>query len=130
MRAVILFDGVCNFCNGAVNFVISRDRDGYFKFAALQSAVGEELLEKHRIDKVETDSVVLIEDDKAYLHSSAALRIVRRLPGLWPILYGLIIVPKGIRDWAYRLFAKHRYRLFGRREECMIPTPEIRTRFL
>ena len=130
MPAVILFDGVCNFCNGAVNFVISRDRDGYFKFAALQSAVGEELLEKHRIDKVETDSVVLIEDDKAYLHSSAALRIVRRLPGLWPILYGLIIVPKGIRDWAYRLFAKHRYRLFGRREECMIPTPEIRTRFL
>jgi len=130
MRAVILFDGVCNFCNGAVNFVISRDRDGYFKFAALQSAVGEELLDKHRIDKVETDSVVLIEDDKAYLHSSAALRIVRRLPGLWPILYGLIIVPKGIRDWAYRLFAKHRYRLFGRREECMIPTPEIRTRFL
>jgi len=130
MPAVILFDGVCNFCNGAVNFVISRDRDGYFKFAALQSAVGEELLDKHRIDKVETDSVVLIEDDKAYLHSSAALRIVRRLPGLWPILYGLIIVPKGIRDWAYRLFAKHRYRLFGRREECMIPTPEIRTRFL
>ena len=130
MPAVILFDGVCNFCNGAVNFVISRDRDGYFKFAALQSAVGEELLEKHRIDKVETDSVVLIEDDKAYLHSSAALRIVRRLPGLWPVLYGLIIVPKGIRDWAYRLFAKHRYRLFGRREECMIPTPEIRARFL
>jgi len=130
MPAVILFDGVCNFCNGAVNFVISRDRDGYFKFAALQSAVGEELLDKHRIDKVETDSVVLIEDDKAYLHSSAALRIVRRLPGLWPVLYGLIIVPKGIRDWAYRLFAKHRYRLFGRREECMIPTPEIRTRFL
>ena len=130
MPAVILFDGVCNFCNGAVNFVISRDRDGYFKFAALQSAVGEELLDKHRIDKVETDSVVLIEDDKAYLHSSAALRIVRRLPGLWPILYGLIIVPKGIRDWAYRLFAKHRYRLFGRREECMIPTPEIRARFL
>ena len=130
MPAVILFDGVCNFCNGAVNFVIHRDRKGYFRFAALQSAVGEELLDKHRIDKVETDSVVLIEDDKAYLHSSAALRIVRRLPGLWPILYGLIIVPKGIRDWAYRLFAKHRYRLFGRREECMIPTPEIRTRFL
>lgn len=130
MPAVILFDGVCNFCNGAVNFVISRDRDGYFKFAALQSAAGEELLDRYDIDKIETDSVVLIEDDKAYLHSSAALRIVRRLPGLWPILYGLIIVPKGIRDWAYRLFAKHRYRLFGRREECMIPTPEIRTRFL
>ena len=130
MPAVILFDGVCNFCNGAVNFVIERDRQGYFKFAALQSEAGEGLLTKFGIDSVETDSVVLIEDDKAYLHSSAALKIVRRLPAPWPLLYGFIIVPRSIRDWAYRLFAKHRYRLFGRREECMIPTPEIRARFL
>jgi predicted DCC family thiol-disulfide oxidoreductase YuxK len=130
MPAVVLFDGVCNFCNGAVNFVINRDRDGFFKFAALQSEAGEELLNKYGIDKVETDSVVLIEDDRAYLHSSAALRIVRKLPGLWPILYAFIIVPKSIRDWVYRLFAKHRYRLFGRQDQCMIPTPEIRARFL
>src|SRR4029453_1728236 len=130
MLAVILFDGVCNFCNGAVNLVINRDRQGYFKFAALQSAAGEELLDMYRIDKAETDSVVLIEDDEAYIHSSAALRIVRRLPGPWPVLYGFIIVPEAIRDWAYKLFAKYRYRLFGRREECMIPTPEIRARFL
>jgi predicted DCC family thiol-disulfide oxidoreductase YuxK len=130
MPAVILFDGICNFCNGAVNFVINRDRESYFKFAALQSAAGEELLEKYGIDKVETDSVVLIEDNEAYTHSSAALRIVRKLPGAWPILYGFIIVPKSIRDWAYKLFAKHRYRLFGRQDQCMIPTPEIRARFL
>ena len=130
MPAVVLFDGVCNFCNGAVNFVINRDRDGFFKFATLQSEAGEELLNKYGIDKVETDSVVLIEDDRAYLHSSAALRIVRKLPGLWPILYAFIIVPKSIRDWVYRLFAKHRYRLFGRQDQCMIPTPEIRARFL
>jgi predicted DCC family thiol-disulfide oxidoreductase YuxK len=130
MPAVIMFDGVCNFCNGAVNFVIDRDRDGYFKFAALQSDVGGELLNKYGIDKVETDSVVLIEDGQAHLYSSAALRIVRRLPGLWPVLYGLIIVPRSIRDWAYKMFAKYRYRVFGKREECMIPTPEIRARFL
>lgn len=130
MGAIILFDGVCNFCNGAVNFVINRDREGYFKFAVLQSKMGEELLDRYRIDKVETDSVVLIEDDKAYLFSSAALRIVRRLPGIWPVLYGFIVLPESIRDRAYKLFASYRYRLFGRREECMIPTPEIRARFL
>ena len=130
MPAVILFDGVCNFCNGAVNFVINRDRDGYFKFAALQSPAGEELRDEYGIDKVETDSVVLIEDDKAYLHSSAALKIVRKLPTPWPLLYAFMIVPKSIRDWAYKLFAKYRYRLFGRRDQCMIPTPEVRARFL
>ena len=128
--AIILFDGVCNFCNDAVNFVIERDRDEYFKFAALQSAAGEGLLSKYSVDKIETDSVVLIEDDKAYLHSSAALKIARRLPGLWSLLYGFIILPTSIRDWAYKTFAKYRYRFFGKREECMIPTPEIRARFL
>src|SRR5687767_11091292 len=130
MPAVVLFDGVCNFCNGAVNFVINRDRDGYFKFAALQSEAGEELLNKYGIGKVETDSVVLIDDERAYTHSSAALKIVRKLPGLWPILYGFMIVPKSIRDWAYKLFAKHRYGLFGRQDQCMIPTPAVRARFL
>jgi len=130
MPAIILFDGVCNFCNGAVNFVIDRDQAGYFKFAALQSEAGEELLERHSIDKIETDSVILIEDDEAYTHSSAALRIVRRLPGAWPLLYGFIVLPEAIRDWAYKLFARNRYRLFGRREECMIPTPDVRARFL
>jgi len=130
MPAIILFDGVCNFCNSAVNFVIRRDSEGYFKFAALQSAAGEDLLDKYGIHKVETDSVVLIEDENAYLHSSAALRIARKLSGLWPLLYGLIIVPKSIRDWGYKLFANYRYRLFGRQDQCMIPTPEIRARFL
>lgn len=130
MSAVILFDGVCNFCNGAVNFVINRDRAGYFKFAALQSEAGEGLLNKYGIDKVATDSVVLIEGDIAYTHSSAGLKIVRKLPTPWPLLYALIVVPKSIRDWAYRLFAKHRYRLFGRQHQCMMPTPEIRARFL
>jgi len=130
MPAVILFDGVCNFCNGAVNFVIERDRAGYFKFAPLQSEIGEALIEKHTIDRAETDSVMLIEDDKAYLHSTAALRIARKLDGMWNWLYAFIIVPRPIRDFFYKLFARYRYSLFGRQDVCMMPTPEITARFL
>lgn len=130
MSAIVLFDGVCNFCNGSVNFIIERDKENYFKFAPLQSQIGEELLQKYEIDKAETDSVILIEDEKAYMHSTAALRIARRLGGIWSWLYAFIIVPRGLRDFIYRLFAKNRYRLFGKQDACMMPTPEIRQRFL
>ncbi len=130
MGAIVLFDGVCNFCNGAVNFVIGHDKTGYFKFAPLQSEIGEELMARHRIDKHETDSVILVEDDKAYLHSSAALRIARKLDGIWSWAFGFIVVPSPVRDFLYKLFARYRYKLFGRQEACMIPTPEIRARFL
>ena len=130
MPAVILFDGVCNFCNGAVNFVIEHDKAGYFKFAALQTDLGLELRTKHNIDEVETDSVILIENDMAYVHSTAALRIARHLDGIWSCAYVFIVVPGRMRDWAYRLFAKYRYRLFGRQDTCMMPTPDVRARFL
>lgn len=130
MGAVVLFDGVCNFCNGTVNFIIERDKAGYFKFAPLQSEIGEELSAKHHIDKAETDSVIVIEDDEAYTHSDAAMRIARRLDGFWSWAYAFRIIPRPIRDFAYKLFAKYRYKLFGRRDECMMPTPEIRSRFL
>jgi predicted DCC family thiol-disulfide oxidoreductase YuxK len=130
MSAIVLFDGVCNFCNGSVNFIIKRDKENYFKFAPLQSKIGEELLQKYEIDKAETDSVILIEDEKAYTHSTAALRIARKLNGVWSWLYAFIIVPRGLRDFLYRLFAKNRYRLFGKQDACMMPTPEIRQRFL
>lgn len=130
MGAIVLFDGVCNFCNASVNFVIERDKAGYFKFAPLQSEIGEELIAKHGIDTAETDSVIVVENDRAYTHSSAALRIAKRLDGLWSWAYGLVVMPKPIRDFFYRLFAKHRYRLFGRQDACMMPTPEIRARFL
>jgi predicted DCC family thiol-disulfide oxidoreductase YuxK len=129
-NAIILFDGVCNFCNGSVNFIIDRDPEGYFKFAPLQSEIGEKLLAEHKVDKSVTDSVILIEDDKVYTHSSAALRVARKLSGAWSWFYGFVIVPKFIRDFAYRLFAKNRYRMFGKQEACMLPTPEIRSRFL
>jgi predicted DCC family thiol-disulfide oxidoreductase YuxK len=130
MAAIVLFDGVCNFCNGSVNFIIGHDRDGYFRFAQLQSDNGKELLDKFGIDTDETDSIILIEDEKAYTYSTAALRIARKLSGLWSSFYLLRIVPRFIRDFFYKLFAKYRYRLFGKRDVCMMPTPEIKQRFL
>ena len=130
MAAVILFDGVCDFCNGAVNFVIGRDKAEYFKFAALQSDLGSQLRSKYAIDEIETDSVILIENGIAYLRSTAALRIARHLDGIWSWSYVFIVVPRRIRDWAYNLFAKYRYKLFGRQETCLIPTPDVRARFL
>ena len=130
MKGIILFDGTCNFCNGSVNFVIERDAENYFKFAPLQSEVGIELLEEYNIDKVETDSVILIDNDKAYTYSTAALKIAKHLKGAWSWLYAFIIVPKFLRDFAYKTFAKNRYRLFGKTEACMMPTAEIRERFL
>src|SRR5215213_3673186 len=120
MSAVILFDGVCNFCNSSVNFIIERDPAGYFKFAPLQSEIGEKLLAENGVDKVETDSVVLIEDGKVYTHSTAALRVARKLDGAWRWFYYFIFVPRFIRDAFYKLFAKYRYRLFGKKDECML----------
>ncbi|MGD9627684.1 MAG: thiol-disulfide oxidoreductase DCC family protein [Pyrinomonadaceae bacterium] len=130
MGAIVLFDGVCNFCNASVNFVIARDKAGYFKFAPLQSEIGEELSTRHGIDKIETDSVIVIENERVYTHSSAALRIARHLDGIWSWAYVFVIVPKPIRDLLYRLFARNRYRLFGRQDACMMPTPDVRARFM
>ena len=130
MSAIILFDGVCNFCNGSVNFIIERDAENYFKFAPIQSDVAQSLLEKHNINKAEIDSIILIEDEAAYTHSTAALRIARKLDGVWSWFYVFVVVPEFIRDFFYKLFAKYRYRLFGKTEVCMIPTAEIREKFI
>jgi predicted DCC family thiol-disulfide oxidoreductase YuxK len=129
MGAIVLFDGVCNFCNGWVNFIIAHDRSGYFKFAPLQSDIGQELRAKSSVEE-SIDSIILVENETAYIHSTAALRILRRLDGIWSMFYGLIITPKPVRDFFYKLFARNRYRLFGKRDVCMVPTPEIRERFL
>ena len=141
MGAFVLFDGVCNFCDAWVNFVIERDRGAYFKFAPLQSEAGQKISAEYGLrsetaerapvdDTVPIDSVILVEDGKALTHSTAALRIARRLDGLWPWAYVLIVVPRPIRDFFYRLFARYRYRMFGRKDECMVPSPEVRARFL
>lgn len=129
-NAIVLFDGVCNFCNNSVNFIIERDSDNYFKFAPLQTEVAGELAKKYGIDKENTDSIILIDDGQAHTHSTAALKIARRLDGFWSVFYAFIIVPKFIRDFFYKLFAKYRYKLFGKKDVCMMPTPEIRERFL
>ena len=129
MSLVVLFDGVCNFCNGAVNFIIKHDKHRRFKFAALQSEFGEQKRAECGIGD-DVDSVVLIENGKAYMHSTAGLRIAKGLGGVWSLAYAFIIVPPFIRDWAYRLFAKNRYRLFGRQDVCILPTPGVRDRFL
>jgi predicted DCC family thiol-disulfide oxidoreductase YuxK len=127
-NAIVLFDGVCNFCNGSVNFVIARDRKNYFKFTPLQSEIGQKYV--RQFDLSDIDSVVLVENGQALTHSTAALRIARQLGGVWSLFYVFIVVPAFIRDFFYKLFAKNRYRLFGRQEACMIPTPEIRKKFL
>lgn len=129
-QPVILFDGICNFCNGIVKFILRRNKKTDIHFAALQSEAGHKLLEKYKLPVNEMETIVFIENDKAYTQSTAALRICRHLRGLWPLCYGFVIVPKFIRDGIYKWIAKNRYKWFGVREECMIPTPEMKTRFL
>jgi len=129
-HGIVLFDGVCNLCNGFVNFVIDRDPAGYFKFGALQSEAARPYLERFGLRPDYMDSIVLIENGRLYRDSTAALRILRRLQGLWPLLYGLIVVPRPLRDAVYRWIARHRYRWFGRREQCRVPTPDLLARFL
>lgn len=130
MSRTVLFDGVCNFCNNSVNFIIARDPEGRFRFSPLQSEFAEKLLDENGIDRESHDSIILVENGSVYMYSTAALRIAKNLDGLWPVFYLFIIVPRPIRDFFYRLFAKNRYRLFGKKDQCMIPTPEIRERFV
>jgi predicted DCC family thiol-disulfide oxidoreductase YuxK len=129
-HGIILFDGVCNLCNGTVQFILKRDRKGYFQFASLQSDAGQELLKKYNLPTEAFNSFVLIENNKAYLQSTGALRVARRLNAAWPLLYGFIIVPAFIRNFFYNLISKNRYRWFGKKEECMLPLPEWKGRFL
>ena len=129
-KSIVLFDGVCNLCNGAVQFIINRDPQGRFSFASLQSAAGQARLREFGLSTEAFDTFVLLEGGNAYTRSTAALRIARQLPGAWRLLYALMIVPRPIRDWVYGLVARNRYRLFGRQDSCMMPTPELKAKFL
>ncbi len=129
-KATILFDGVCNLCNASVNFVIDRDEEAYFRFGALQSHEGRRLLDVHAYPEDYIDSILLIENGVVFRESDAALLILRRLTGAWPLLYHLRRLPRVVRDGVYRWIARNRYSWFGRRDECRIPTPELRARFL
>ncbi len=127
---IILFDGVCNFCNSAVNFVIKRDKRSILKFATLQSDIAHQLLETLNLPGNDLKTFVFIENNKIYTRSTAALKVCRYLNGLWPMMYGFIIVPKFIRDSIYNWISKNRYQWFGKKENCMIPTQAVRARFL
>jgi predicted DCC family thiol-disulfide oxidoreductase YuxK len=127
---VVLFDGVCNLCNASVLFIVRRDPHGIFRFAALQSAFARELMVKHNLDPDGLHSFIVVHQSRLYRRSRAALEIARRLSGLWPALYILIIVPPFIRDGIYDWIASNRYKWFGKRNECMVPTPELRSRFI
>lgn len=126
---IIFFDGVCNLCNNSVQFIIKRDKKNKFKFASLQSSFAKNNLSKH-IDVDKLESIVLLNEDKLYTKSAAALLIARELSGMWPIFYVFIIIPPFIRDWFYNIIAKNRYRIFGKKDSCMIPSPAFTEKFL
>lgn len=127
---IILFDGICNLCNTSVNLVIKKDKKDLFRFAALQSEIGKTYASKFNIDISEIDSILLIDQDKIYVKSTAALHITKSLSGGYPLLFSLMIVPNFIRNWAYDFVARNRYKWYGNRETCMVPTPELREKFL
>ncbi|WP_347374714.1 thiol-disulfide oxidoreductase DCC family protein [Aequorivita sp. Q41] len=127
---IILFDGVCNLCNSSVNFVIKHDPKNHFKFAALQSEIGQALLSKFNLDSTKVASIILIDGDKIYQKSSAVLTIAKNLSGAYPLLFGFMIIPKFIRNAAYEYIAKNRYKWYGKKESCMLPSPELKSKFL
>jgi predicted DCC family thiol-disulfide oxidoreductase YuxK len=129
-HALVLFDGVCNLCNGTVNFIIDHDPDGYFRFAPLQSDEAQERLAGTDAAGADLDTIVLVEDGTAYVRSTAALRIARRLTAPWPLLSLFLAVPRPLRDAVYDWIATHRYDWFGRRDQCRLPTPALKDRFL
>jgi len=127
---VVLFDGVCNLCNGAVNFIIDNDPVGYFHFAALQSETGQRLLRDYQLQAQDFDSVILIEGRHCHSKSTAALRIARRLKAPWSWAAVFLMVPRGLRNRVYDQIATRRYQWFGKRDQCRLPTPALKARFL
>lgn len=125
-----MFDSACNFCNAGVNFIIDNDPQKIFRFAALQSKAGKALLKKFNLSADALDTAALIENGKAHTKSSAALRIMRKLRQPFPLFSFLFLVPPFLRDATYDIVAKNRYRWFGRRDSCRIPSPELKSRFL
>lgn len=128
-KTIVLYDGECSFCNGAATWIIARDQHGKVSFAALQGPIGQALLHHYNIPR-HIDSMICIDNDKAYLYSSGPLRVAKHLDGAWKLLYCLTIIPAFIRNPFYRFFAKNRFRWFGKQQACLLPTPSIRKRYL
>ena len=129
-HSVVLFDGVCNFCNYWVNYVMDRDKNDKYRFAALQSSSGQKLLRANGLNTDEFETFILIEKEMIFQRSTAALMIAKNISGLYKILYPLIVLPVKLRDLVYNLIAKNRYNLFGKRDMCRVPTEEERSKFL
>ena len=127
---ILLFDGHCNLCNAWVQFIVKRDSAGTIRFASLQSGAGRRLLEEHKIDENYIESLVFFEEERFSVSSNAALRTLSYLDSWQKHLVFLAVVPRSLRDLVYRFIARNRYKWFGRREQCMIPTPELKERFL
>ncbi|MBT3296135.1 MAG: thiol-disulfide oxidoreductase DCC family protein [Verrucomicrobia bacterium] len=126
---VVVFDGVCNFCVGAVRFIIKRDPKAIFRFTPMQGALGQALIREHGLPGG-GDALLLVKAGRAYSGSDAALEIAQDLSGGWPLCRFLRVVPRPLRDGVYRLIGRHRYALFGRRSACMLPSPEQSARFI
>jgi predicted DCC family thiol-disulfide oxidoreductase YuxK len=131
-KKIVLFDGICNLCNGAVVYIIKRDKKDVFRFAALQSEIGQKLINERNIDTSKIDSIILIEPGIAYYtKSSAAIKIMNEFGGLWKIMNVFnYLLPTSLRDIIYDFIAKNRYKWFGKKESCMIPTQELKAKFL
>jgi predicted DCC family thiol-disulfide oxidoreductase YuxK len=128
---IVLFDGLCNLCNGSVIFILQREKNPLFKFASIQSEAGKELLEWCGLPQDFSQAVIFIEDGKIHLGSTAALKIGQQLQFPWLFLsYAGLVFPKFVRDWVYRQIARHRYQWFGKRDVCMVPTGNLKARFL
>lgn len=128
--SILLFDGVCNFCNGAVHFIIQRDPKARFCFAALQSEAGQVLLKRYGLQDIGLDTFILIEGQQTFFRTDAALRVARHLSGAWFLAGVFRVVPAAFRDAFYNAFAKRRYRWFGQREVCILPTGDVAKRFI
>ncbi|WP_108869247.1 thiol-disulfide oxidoreductase DCC family protein [Aquimarina aquimarini] len=130
-KKIILFDGVCNLCNSTINFIIKHDKKDVFRYASLQSKVGKQLISERNIDTSKLDSILLIDPALAYYYkSTAALQIAKQLSGIYPLLSVFLILPTFFRDWVYDIIAKNRYKWFGKKESCMIPTSELKALFI
>ena len=129
-RDIVIFDGVCNLCHGAVNFIINRDPHHRFVFTPMQSETAQSLIAHYGVEDEYSDTFFLIKNDRCYMKTDAALEITKALSGLWPLLAIFTFLPRGIRDFFYQWLGRNRYALFGRRDSCILPTTSVLSRFI
>jgi predicted DCC family thiol-disulfide oxidoreductase YuxK len=128
--SIILFDGMCNFCNSSINFIIKHDKKNHFRFAPLQSEAGKQLLNQLNLIDSNSDTIILIENNKLYKRSDAVLRIAKHLDRAYFLLFGFLIIPRFLRDGVHKYISLNRYKWFGKNDICIIPTPELRRKFI